>query len=246
MDRKSIIKESIKDKYKCLECDNIKGLDVLSFGDDNEPYVLNFQVDDDTVNVNIIDKDRKSVIDNYSESFEDEDELRDKIKDASVAYDLVISAKPVVEKKIESKEAAAERDEIIFHIGEIGKNCMNFFNKYDHDYNEDDVDFDTDLNNVLSNIDINKSDISKNFKLIYENKDSDMNDSESSTDEINNNTDIDEILNSADVTELLEIATNKLRQQSESEDDEVISRILDDIAMQTEDLLDELSSAVIE
>ena len=255
LDRKEILKSCLEGFQPCVECDTVDGVDVVSFGEENEPYVLNFQIDGDTLSVNIIDKDRKTIIDNYSETFESDEELKQKANDATVAYSVVLSAKPTVERKIESQEESTRRDEAVFHMKEIISGCKDFVDKYDHDYDEDDVDFDKDLRTAVINIDLNRSDIVDNMKTkLYE--DSTPVDTPDRTGEIGSNQvipnstnteeDIDEILRSASISQLLNAAANALHIKSSESEDEVVSRILDDIAVQAEELLDEFSSAIDE
>ena len=253
MDHKELLKKCFEGHQPCVECDTVDGIDLISFGKEEDPYVLNFQIDGNNLSVNVIDKDRKQLIDNYVETFDSDEELEQKANDAAVAYNIILASKPAIDEKLESKEESSRRDEAVFHAREISSSCNSFVQKYDHDYSEDDVDFDKDLRSTIINIDDHRKSLASYLKIsLYE--DDNISDDGENTIEINSedagnndnieSEDITDILNSASIQQLLEVATEKIRAYADSEEEEVVKRILEDIATQEDDIVDEISSLI--
>lgn len=254
MDNKEILKAALESHHSCLECDTIEGTDIVSFGNETEPYVLNFQIKDGQIDVNIIDKDRKAVIDNYKETFETEEELTQKANDASVAYDVILSAKPEVEKKLESKEANTRRDDAVSRLNNIITGCNEFIDKWskaDVDMLSNENQFESDLKAALVNVDYHFQPLCKDIlgKPLYEGMLEGEEPAEKKDNDEGNNDTIDkekveDALNAASVHDLLQTTIDKLNERADEEEDEMIERVVSDIAIQAEEMLDELDSMI--
>lgn len=257
MDRVQKLKAHFCESLNVLECDTVNGSEVVTFGVEEEPYVLNFQLDDEnSIRVTIIDKDKKTAIETYTDSYETEEQFDDKINEAEAAYDVILASKPQVEQKLESKAEADRRDEVVYRFKAIRSEVKDFTDKYDHDYGEEDVSFDNDALGVASNIEMYLSDIKENCKSIVtesieepeelpvdqgEKKANEVSPKDTSEDE-----EIASALESAGELTLLQTLISKLNAIAEAEEDEINERVISDVAIQLDELLEELETIVQE
>lgn len=259
LDKVKLLKEHFSN-METLECENIEGNDVVTFGTDGEPYVLNFQMNDDTITVTVIDKDEKKAIETYEDSFATEDEFKDKLNDATSAYTLIVNAKPQVEEAIEHVENQKVYDDAVFDVGSIMTACREFFNKYNHEYVKDEhAQFNEDLKTVLTDI----YTFTKQLELklpanLWESVDAIEEPMSEPEEPVENNSkevspkntktadEASEMLEEFGEIELLQILTNKLNARAEEAEDEITERVVSDVAIQCEELVDELSRIIEE
>ena len=100
------------DNYQCLEADNVEGVDVITVGTPEEPYVLNFEVGDASVSINVIDKDEGSIIDEYEDTFT-EDTFTDCVSNAVTTYEAIVKDKEGIRKIQENRSQTQKFDEIL-------------------------------------------------------------------------------------------------------------------------------------
>lgn len=113
LDKKSIVMEAAAPKYKCLESECCDGIDVITIGTDEEAFVLNFEIGEEGVTVNIIDKDKGALVDDYDASYNDEESLRNQVNHSIATYEAIIDAKPKIENEASAKEKKAKYDQLI-------------------------------------------------------------------------------------------------------------------------------------
>lgn len=251
-----ILKSCFEGVIPCVECDKIGEIALISFGEESEPYVLNFKLENSDITVNVIDKDRKAIVDSYSDTFETEEELRNKAMEAGVAYDVILASRPEVEQKLESKAESDRRDDVVYNFKAIKSEVLDFTEKYDHDYNEEDTNFDADAMRVSSNIEMYLSDIKERCKGLLtesaeEPEELPVDQGEKKANEVSPKDTIEDeelayALESAGELTLLQTLISKLNARAESEEDEINERVVSDVAIQLEELIEELETIVQE
>lgn len=257
LNRVQQLKEHFERTMQLLECNTVNDSEVVTFGTEDEPYVLNFQLDDEnSIRVTIIDKDKKVAIETYTDTYEGEEQFADKMNEAEAAYDVILASKPKVEAKLESKAEEDRRDDIVYKFKAIKSEVLDFTEKYDHDYDEEDVSFDNDAIRVSSNIEMYLSDIKKNCKgivteSIEEPEELPVDQGEKKANEvspkdISEDEELASALESAGELTLLQTLISKLNARAEAEEDEINERVISDVAIQLDDLLEELEAIVQE
>ncbi len=235
MTNKEITESILSDKYKCLECENNET--VISYGTEEEPYVLNFEINDDEISVNIIDKDKKIIIDTYDDSFETEDELKDKVTEARVSYEVIMSAKPKIEEKLNKEVNKMDKKKTVDTLEDIKDVVTKFLDsvKDDETLNDESI---TSLAQAIQTI---VNDVHSVNENILDGSIADIQIRKKSTDE-----DIIDAIEDATISQLLQAVVDKLNEEVEDTEDEVTERVLSDIAVQTEEMMDELVSVLQE
>ena len=258
MNKLDVLKEHFGKTLNVLECDNVNGSDVVSFGTDEEPYVLNFQLDDDcTIRVSVINKEKKNIVDTYTDTYENEDEFSDRMDDAEAAYNVILASKPAVEAKLESKAEATRRGDIIDCMKMIQDDANRFTTKYDHDYNEADKDFYIDFAFAATAIEgvLNEArEHAGDYKPLKENEEPSnepADQGEKAVDKKDNKSVVEidetaETLENANELTLLQVLIDKLNKRALNCEDEIDERVISDVAVQLDELLDELETIVQE
>lgn len=260
MNRVQQLKEHFERSMQLLECDTINDSEVVTFGTEGEPYVLNFQLDDEkSIRVTIIDKDKKAAIETYTDTYENEEQFADKINEAEAAYDVILASKPQVEAKLESKAEADRRDEIVFCMKTVIDDARKFTTKYDHDYDPEDTDFYTDFafaSAAIASVIREAQEYAGDYKpIVTESTDNngekpadqgEKKEKENSPKDTSDEDEIASALESAGELTLLQTLINKLNARAESEEDEINERVVSDVAIQLDELLEELETIVQE
>ena len=95
---KDKIMEVCGSRYNCLEEAEQDGLEILTIGKEDEPLVLNFEIGDNAISVNVINKDTHELVDDYTDDFDSEAELGDIFDTAISTYESIKQLRPEVEK----------------------------------------------------------------------------------------------------------------------------------------------------
>lgn len=106
------IMKACGNKYKFLECENINGIDVVTVGTEDEPYVLNFEIGDASISINVIDKDKGSLVDEYDDTYS-EDTFEDCVSNAIMTYESIVKDKVRISEVQQSRAKQKKFDEII-------------------------------------------------------------------------------------------------------------------------------------
>lgn len=101
--------EMCGNKYECLEDNKEDGVIVLSFGNEEEPLVLNFEIGKDKAVVNVINKDTHELVDDYDDELDSEGKIDELFDTAINTYESIKSLKSTNKLKIE--ETAIEVEE---------------------------------------------------------------------------------------------------------------------------------------
>lgn len=99
-------------KYRCLECENVNGIEVITIGTEDEPYVLNFEIGDASISINVIDKDKGSLVDDYEDNYA-EDTFEDCVSNAIMTYESIVKDKQHIIEVQQSRAKQKKFDEII-------------------------------------------------------------------------------------------------------------------------------------
>lgn len=103
---KDKIMEACSGRYNCLEEAEQDGLEILTIGKEDEPLVLNFEIGDNAISVNVINKDTHELVDDYTDDFDSEAELGDIFDTAISTYESIKQLRPEVEKDDDGIEQA--------------------------------------------------------------------------------------------------------------------------------------------
>ena len=236
MNKRELIESILGDKYKCLECEENET--IISYGTDDEPYILNVEIgDSNDLTVNIIDKDRKIIVDSYEDCYENEDEFKDKVVEARTSYEVILSAKPKIEEKINKEVNKMDKKKAVDTLEDIKDVVTKFLDsvKDDETLNDEST---TSLAQAIQTI---VNDVHSVNENILDGSIADIQIRKKSTDE-----EIIDAIEDATISQLLQAVVDKLNEEVEDTEDEVTERVLSDIAVQTEEMMDELTSVLQE
>lgn len=263
---KEHVNKACKGRYKYLECDNVDGTDVITLGTESEPFALNFEIGDKCISVSIIDKDKHEVIDDYDDVFETPEDLDELLNTAVDTYESMIKIKPRIIENKEKQEYRKLADEAAFHLNSIITCCEDYMRKFIGNY--DALDEDTgfkeyqktlsyilyevkDASETILNSDIRDiQNISESNKLTESPSiDGENDDNENNIDRDSNDKDYtitDDTLESATVSDLLNTAADKIETAGKEQEDELNSKLLDDIALDLRSAILEVEPFIVE
>lgn len=112
---RKLVESKMLEGMSWMECEDMPGYEVLTIARDeqaeNEPeYVLNFEIDDDKITVNTIDKDAGKLVDTFEEPYESEEDLVDVIDTAINTYDSIVDNKPSIIQKLSFDDLMSAED----------------------------------------------------------------------------------------------------------------------------------------
>lgn len=236
MNLKEQIMSLSDNKFKCLESAEIGGIYVITLGDDSDDYALNFEVSTDNVGVNIIDTAEKSILDSYDAAYDNEDEFNDGIVTAVATYETIrrLRKKPAVTEsfKVGDRIQNTEDD----RLGEVTDVISN---KPEIDDNESAayaIKYDDGQTEMLS-AELMKKTTKKKEQKVESVESSDN--LEQPTDTVAT-VDVETIIAEASNDQLINQLVININDASDKAEDELIKRVLNDIALQISGLKEEL------
>ena len=241
------LKESIlalsENKYNCLESAEIDNIYVITLGNDTDDYALNFEVSPDNIGVNVIDVAEKSVIDNYDAEYKNEDEFKDGIITAVRTYEAIRRLKkktPVTESFKVGDRIENTEDNRLGVVTEVISNKPEIDDTESAAYA---ITYDDGQTEMLSAELMKKSNKKKEQKV--ESIEDTTTAEEPVTDapaesEAAPAKTIEEIIAEATNSQLINQLVININNASDKAEDELIKRVLNDIALQIEGLQEEL------
>lgn len=223
-------------KYESIESDEVDGVCVITITDNSDNnLLLNYEIttDDDgqsILNVNVIDKDEQTVVDDYETEFSD-DEFDHAVSNSIETFEAIRSTRKVPKKPVkESTESNSDKFNKILEDGLKGIENLSDdeLNQLDKFLLSDEVVKD----NSQLTIDI------AHFAI---QKERDSRDRDKSR--VAESIDVETALDEASIIQLIDVATTKLEAAAEDEEDDTVKRIIEDIIADVWDISEELSNA---
>ena len=225
---KETVAAKLKDKYTFLECDTSDELQLITVGTEEEPYALNIELQGNDIFVNIIDKDKRSIIDNYDDVVETDDAMNTFIDTAIATYESIVAAKPQVEAKLNENKYRETADEATFYLNNIITECKNYIDTFTRNY--DNSDEDEGFNNYAKTLENIKEEVRRGYETVG----------------IKPVTEVRKCAESESVDskqlsilEMLQECCNAIR-SIPSEDDELQQRMFEDLSLDVEKVMTEL------
>ncbi len=225
---KETVAAKIKDKYAFLECDISDELQLITVGNEEEPYALNIELQGNDIFVNIIDKDKHSIIDNYDDVVETDDAIDTFIDTAIATYESIIAAKPQVEAKLNENKYRETADEATFCLNNIISECNNYIDTFTKNY--DNSDEDEGFKNYVKTLENIKEEIRRGYETVGIEPVTDV--CKCAENESVEN-------KQPSILEMLENCCNVIK-AIPSEDDELQKRMFEDLSLDVEKVMTEL------
>lgn len=230
---KDIVIETLqKKKLQILEDQSDAASIFLTAGIVKENLAVNVVVDDNTMTVNTIDKDAGKIIDTYTVDYTEEDAV-DSINNIAETYESMTKSSTQI-----NDEAQKEKFDYILAHGKpedfdaLSLEELNALDEYIKTLDERQLSLDI-CHWVIQNA-IDKKDAATRSKA------------ESVEVSQEEATPVIEDAHTIPLLDLMEILANRLEDKSVEVEDEVVSRVLDDVAADVDSLRDELSKVISE
>ena len=232
------------DKYVCLENEHSDGVDVITIANrDNDALLLNYEIGDSTISVNVVNKQKGSVVDEYDTDYTD-DNFDAKIGTSISTYEAISKS---YAKHLNESSKETISDELKSKFDDLMENGSN---KLLDSLSDEELKLFIDYIEASDNSPIAKKFAIKWVQLLIDDRDAKKRstalteDSEDSDNIIPNieDSDIEYALDSATPCQLIQAAIDKIDNDLESNDDENVKTILDDVTAELIEILDEISS----
>lgn len=244
--------EKAGDKYLCLENENMDNTDVITIANrDSDALLLNYEIGDSMITVNVVNKDEGSIVDSYSTEYDDSS-FDNKIDTSIATYEAI---KKSVAHKLAENSSKSYTDEDIAKFRDIitngGSRDIYKLSKEDlkkmYDFVSDCDDYKSARALILWQVQdaIDDFDRPEKNRRKFEDSADEIEYVEEPEVEVEPKEDCIEFTD-ASIPDLLQACIDKLDVAIEEADDENKKVILDDVAAQLVELLDEVSSYVEE
>lgn len=231
-------------KYVCLENEQSDGVDVITIANrDNDALLLNYEIGDSTISVNVVNKQKGSVVDDYDTDYT-EDNFDDKIGTSISTYEAISKS---YSKHLKEASKDDINDELKSKFDELMEEGSN---ELLDSLSDEELKLFIDYIESSDNSSIAKKFAVKWVQLLIDDRDAkkrskslkeDSDDSDNIIPKIEDY-DIEAALESATPCQLIQSAIDKVEKCLESNEDENVKTILDDVNAELTEILDEISS----
>jgi len=252
MNLKEAVLKVAGSKYSCLESEQVDGVDVITIGHKkNERLILNYEIINESLSVNVIDKTEGKVIDEYIATFISDTEFESKVKTSVNTFEAICRTyKPAeIEKVEEVIEVKTETPDIpmndrfadilengkVEELEQLSPSEIEALDVYAAGINAPKF-----VRSAIQN-QIKKMKDREPVVDVLEGPESD--ELEKVVPEVGSFA--EDALVEATMPQLLEAFIECLSNRIDIEDDEIVSRVLEDISAQAEGMLDELSQVIL-